>query len=135
MQVLERAKHRCELCNAPSRLILRGLRNSAEWTDCISLYRPNEVFPHWSKPIKVVLTVAHLDQTYKSHDLKHLLALCQRCHFKIDKWVSGIFRRGGIVRVDFPQRQPLGDSQRCHLRIDSHIRLRHAGVGQHEKVP
>lgn len=34
---------------------------------------------------KVVLTVAHIDQNPSNHNESNLLALCQRCHFALDK--------------------------------------------------
>jgi len=40
----------------------------------------------WSRaPIKVVLTVAHLDHTPENCDEDNLLALCQRCHLRLDR--------------------------------------------------
>ena len=37
------------------------------------------------KPIKVVLTVAHLDQNPLNNDEANLAALCQRCHLNHDR--------------------------------------------------
>lgn len=36
------------------------------------------------KPVKVVLTVAHLDHTPENCDDSNLLAMCQRCHLVYD---------------------------------------------------
>jgi len=58
--ILHRAGHRCELCNAEN-------------------YKP-----HWKTGSKVVLTIAHMDDDLKNNKLYNLLALCQRCHNKID---------------------------------------------------
>jgi hypothetical protein len=58
-----RANNRCELCNAENGK------------------------PHWKTGSRVVLTVAHLDPLWnvsKECPDKELLALCQRCHLKID---------------------------------------------------
>ena len=41
--------------------------------------------PLWRKPIRIVLTIAHLDQDITNNDHKNLMALCQRCHIIWDK--------------------------------------------------
>ena len=58
--ILQRAKNRCELCNAEN-------------------YKP-----HWKTGSKVVLTVHHIDYDKKNNKHYNLLALCQRCHLKLD---------------------------------------------------
>ena len=58
--ILERAEHKCELCGAEN-------------------YRP-----HWKTGSKVILTIAHVDQDRENNEEWNLLALCQRCHLKID---------------------------------------------------
>jgi len=58
--VLHRAVHRCELCNAEN-------------------YKP-----HWKTGSKVVLTIHHIDYDKKNNKPYNLLALCQRCHNKLD---------------------------------------------------
>jgi hypothetical protein len=64
--VLSRAGNRCELCTAEN-------------------YKPHPITGKI-----VVLTVAHMDDetdkdgNYVWNDMKDLLALCQRCHNKID---------------------------------------------------
>lgn len=37
------------------------------------------------KPMKIILTVAHLDHTPENCDAGNLKALCQRCHLNYDK--------------------------------------------------
>lgn len=40
----------------------------------------------WSpRPIRVVLTVAHLDHDAANHDRDNLRAMCQRCHLRLDR--------------------------------------------------
>jgi hypothetical protein len=55
-----RAKNHCELCNAENGK------------------------PHWKTGSRVVLTTAHINQDKTDNDFVNLLAVCQRCHFKID---------------------------------------------------
>lgn len=59
-KILKRADNHCELCNAEN-------------------YKP-----HWKTGSKVVLTIAHIDQDVDNNADWNLLALCQRCHLKID---------------------------------------------------
>jgi hypothetical protein len=103
--VLERAGHRCELCGVWNHAtIRRSIYCAAQWVEvypdadmveCAGARAGKTVLPGFSEalPVRVVLTVAHLDPTYSSHDLKHLLALCQRCHLKIDAHVRHAARK------------------------------------------
>ena len=59
-EILERACNMCELCEA-----VNGHR-------------------HWKTGSTVVLTIAHINQDIKDNRSCNLLALCQRCHNKID---------------------------------------------------
>ena len=59
-KIVKRADGRCELCNAEN-------------------YKP-----HWKTGSRVILTVAHIDQDTLNNKDYNLLALCQRCHLKID---------------------------------------------------
>jgi hypothetical protein len=40
-------------------------------------------------PVKVVLTVAHLDHNPGTNDLERLRAFCQRCHLRYDRHQHG----------------------------------------------
>lgn len=69
-QILERANNRCEFCGVENHsLRYRGV------SDVDGLELP---------PIRVVLTVAHLDHTPENCDPSNLRALCQRCHNRYD---------------------------------------------------
>jgi len=59
-QIRERAGWKCELCDA----------ENGE--------------PHWKTGSKVVLTVHHIDSDKKNNNPLNLLALCQRCHLRLD---------------------------------------------------
>jgi len=58
--IKNRAGNRCELCNAENGK------------------------PHWKTGNKVVLTVHHIDGDKTNNKPYNLLALCQRCHNKLD---------------------------------------------------
>ncbi len=78
--VLERAKHCCELCFVPNKArIHRHRAHPGGWR----LAGEHETRPHLTR---IVLTVHHLDPTHTSHDVRDLIALCQRCHLRLDSW-------------------------------------------------
>lgn len=52
--------------------------------DCCELCHAVNGSPHWLTGSKVVLTVAHINQKVTDNRDYNLLALCQRCHNKID---------------------------------------------------
>lgn len=95
--ILNRANFCCEFCKVENhKLILRGEFNGI---DCYQdedgfIYDAKtsikiggdyvgEVHPT-NKFVKVVLTVAHLDQNINNNDFDNLKALCQRCHNRHD---------------------------------------------------
>lgn len=59
-ELLARAKNRCERCGVPNGMLL-------------------------SSGVRVVLTIAHLDQDPSNNDASNLQALCQRCHLNHDR--------------------------------------------------
>jgi len=59
-EIIKRAENKCELCGADN-------------------YKP-----HWKTKSKVVLTVHHIDFDIKNNAGYNLLALCQRCHNRLD---------------------------------------------------
>lgn len=66
----------CELCAAPNGWrIQRRINHAADWEPDL---------PDSGDGIVVVLTIAHLNQDPTDNRLVNLLALCQRCHNKID---------------------------------------------------
>jgi hypothetical protein len=95
--IRERAGQRCECtgecgdehtgqrCNAPNgETIRRDDRQPARWSlhgGCsLCLGGDPEC-----RPVKVVLTVAHLDHDPSHADPARLRALCQRCHLRLDR--------------------------------------------------
>jgi len=71
--ILERAENKCELCGAENHQ------------------------PHPITGSRVVLTIAHIDQNRENNKPWNLLALCQRCHLKIDLPFK---MRGRIQRME-----------------------------------
>lgn len=69
-QILERAGNRCEFCGVENHSL--RYRGEAKY-DGFGL-----------PPVKVVLTIAHLDHHPENCDPSNLRALCQRCHNRYD---------------------------------------------------
>ena len=76
------AGNRCEWCHAPNGEYIRRLKlHPIEWV------REDLVDGRcgaWLPPVRIVLTVAHLDHTPEHNDPENLAALCQRCHLTHD---------------------------------------------------
>ena len=51
---------------------------------CCELCGAKNYEPHWKTGSRVILTVAHIDQDTTNNNSYNLLALCQRCHLRID---------------------------------------------------
>jgi hypothetical protein len=81
-KILVRACNRCELCNAPNGVtIVRDRERPVRWEQ-LAMNTTYDSKYYFS--VKIVLTIAHLDQDTKNNKPVNLLALCQRCHNKID---------------------------------------------------
>lgn len=98
--ILERAKHCCEQCGVKNHDI--GYRDATGkfygWQLIEDLLETKgyDIFCHElkncydskgnpTKPIKIVLTIAHLDHDITNNDPANLKALCQKCHLNYDK--------------------------------------------------
>lgn len=98
--ILERAKHCCEECGLKNyeigyrdatgyfygwRLIEDLLERKGYDIFCHELKNCYDSKGNPTKPIKIVLTIAHLDHDISNNDPANLKALCQRCHLNYDK--------------------------------------------------
>lgn len=78
LAILKRAGDRCELC-----FLENG--DAIQREPCGKPFRWTEIPPaHRKKAVKVVLTIAHINQDPTDNRPVNLLALCQRCHNRID---------------------------------------------------
>ena len=83
--VLERDENRCKFCNVENyAVIYRDKRNSFIWHLWPEGTEAETLLLDGYKPVKVVLTIAHLDHDHSNSDIENLAALCQRCHLKHD---------------------------------------------------
>lgn len=74
-QVIKEAGERCELCYAPNKeFISRNKKEAYPWR----LTNLEE------KAVQVILTVHHIDSDKKNDSRRNLIALCQRCHLRLD---------------------------------------------------
>lgn len=96
----DRAEGRCECtgqcgsdhegrCDAPhGEDIARLRRDPAVWRRCED-FSCGEYEPGWHKAIRIVLTVAHLNHTPEDCHPENLMAMCQRCHLRYDRFEHG----------------------------------------------
>jgi hypothetical protein len=81
-QIISDAGNRCELCYAPNgELIYRDKAWRYPWKVAADI--DAEEF-HGRKSTKIVLTVHHIDGDKQNSAKQNLIALCQRCHLRLD---------------------------------------------------
>jgi len=100
-RILKRAADCCEFCGVPNHyIIMRHFKNGAIYRvtkfstvaqGVAELENRINISPglimemaFWKRPIKGVLTIAHLDHKLVDHSDENLAALCQRCHLRYD---------------------------------------------------
>lgn len=88
--VLLRANHMCERCGAPNgATVMRFDAMPVVWALATllaaELERNGLDLDAWRDPIKIVLTIAHLDHVPEHCEMSNLLALCQKCHLDHDR--------------------------------------------------
>lgn len=84
--ILERDGHCCKFCGVRDKaLVYRTGEGRDAW-----IYWPEGMQSEaWSldgrKSVKIVLTIAHLDNDITNNEYDNLAALCQKCHNNYDK--------------------------------------------------
>lgn len=114
-RIRERENQRCKWCGAPNGVLILRERDSQLWRrfdgdapwcgeDGVVPERDYPKAHQIVGPVKVVLTVAHLDHTPENCADDNLAALCQRCHNRYDLPMrrEGRKARLGIIGLDFP---------------------------------
>jgi hypothetical protein len=99
--ILNRADNKCERCGVPNHIsIVRSEIDPIRYMvysrndDCHYIngepVKVSDIPGEYSgELIKVVLTVAHLDQDINHNDYSNLQSLCQLCHNRLDAPVRG----------------------------------------------
>jgi hypothetical protein len=72
-QVIKDAGNKCELCYAPNGLIITRFKNDH-----------THPWEHSNSGTKIVLTVHHIDCDTDNNTKHNLIALCQKCHLRLD---------------------------------------------------
>lgn len=93
--VLSRANNCCEKCGLENRQTVWAIKlwikengryklRSIWFRDKRDAERENTMY--FVRPVRVILTIAHLDHDETNHtvELERLLALCQMCHLRYD---------------------------------------------------
>lgn len=86
-RVIKRANDCCELCFIENaKTYWRNAETGEAWSRW-EIVRHNfdpDSPPPWLRPVRIVLTVAHINQQPEDNRDVNLRALCQRCHNLID---------------------------------------------------
>lgn len=83
--VIARANGKCEQCLVPNRVsVIRDTDGDWHTGEQFGEYCSELDLAEDAKFIRIVLTVAHLDQNPANNDLSNLKHLCQRCHNRLD---------------------------------------------------
>lgn len=99
--ILKRADHKCEACGVPNYAV--GYRLDGQFFSAEQLLETleetgedlTEGIPGEQKPLKIVLTVAHVDHDVGNNRFTNLRAWCQRCHLNHDRQDNARRRRYG----------------------------------------
>ena len=81
--IRDRAKNHCELCFLENASYVARSKDGPDWFYCRKEDKDILARKEW-RVIKIVLTVHHIDYDVNNNKTYNLLALCQRCHNKLD---------------------------------------------------
>jgi len=79
---------RCELCGLPNHVhVARHREEHVAWTSLATVREYDEnpgEYQSYNRPVMIVLTVHHINNDPTDNRMCNLIALCQRCHNKLD---------------------------------------------------
>jgi len=82
-RILDRDENECRFCHVPNGMkITRDAKGN--WWEASFQDGEHFAFTGHSKPLRIVLTIAHLDHDVSNNADDNLAALCQRCHLRHD---------------------------------------------------
>ena len=107
--ILKRDGYRCKKCGLRHKITGYRDQNGA-FIEC------DEFMTRWAhengkKPFRIILTVAHLCHYSHCDNYLHLVALCQRCHFRLDAPIKAILRKAPEKRIT--QCLPIGNPEKA----------------------
>jgi 5-methylcytosine-specific restriction endonuclease McrA len=88
--ILKRDEYKCQHCGVKHRQYV--LVDSSNNYTLISKDEHDEYKPFGAKTYRIFLQIAHKDNTPSNNDYGNLIALCPRCHIKMDKAHSNLLR-------------------------------------------
>lgn len=87
-RILERANNKCEQCGLDNyQIVYRGKKDGKlNWYKSYEDALSECGILAFKEPVKVVLTIAHLDHDETNENVKdeRLMAMCQLCHLRYD---------------------------------------------------
>lgn len=96
-------------CQAPNHTVVhRSLSNPEQWHELEQL---NEDCAPWTRSVRIVLTIAHLDHMPENNDPENLRALCQLCHLRYDREHHAKTR--SLARLNRQLQLPLRENTSC----------------------
>lgn len=99
--VIQRASGKCEHCGVPNgELIIRD--RDGDWVEDYEFARTCSFYdiPEGNKFVRIVLTVAHMDQNPANNALENLKHLCQKCHNTLDAPFRALNRQKNKGQVE-----------------------------------
>jgi hypothetical protein len=83
-QIIKDAGNRCELCYAPNaETVARYKDHKHPWEKISDIKFKDDLIDKF-RPVKIVLTVHHIDSNKMNSKKQNIIALCQRCHLRLD---------------------------------------------------
>lgn len=96
-QVIATAKDRCELCYAPNGAVVCRSENAIDSDEHPWRFQTDTDAADEEKTTKIILTVHHIDSDKTNSKKQNLIALCQRCHLRLDLQKHMINRSKGPI--------------------------------------
>lgn len=129
-RILERARSHCESCGVRNGAMVRRMSGNPAiyryWAPSEGIWldgdRRAAAFLdkfEWSDPVKIVLTIAHVDQQISNNEDGNLAAWCQRCHLIFDARARGLVYRA-LAMVE-AAREAGGPDQEMSARITARV--------------
>lgn len=84
--VIIQANNQCQQCGAPNHAMIQRNRRKERWRYAENYYGNGQ----WGDAIRVSLSACHIDQNPENCKRDNLIALCQKCHLRLDQEAHNI---------------------------------------------